>query len=129
MTFGVPGQIPHYGYLAPPQDSDVVPFGPGAPVPMPDSLGELRPEILAIHDSQQASFRTHAERQQLNQARNARRMADAQFRRAHAGQPASFPVEEPPPPSPYRIGETSFERQGRTRPTTQRPIINELDLR
>ena len=23
MTFGVPGQIPHYGYLAPPLDSDV----------------------------------------------------------------------------------------------------------
>eukprot|EP00959_Pyramimonas_sp_CCMP1952_P261110 5459332-Pyramimonas_sp.AAC.1 len=49
---GVPGQIPHYGYLATPMDLDVTQQAPGLVVP--SSMGELRPEILAFHEAQQA---------------------------------------------------------------------------
>eukprot|EP00959_Pyramimonas_sp_CCMP1952_P398032 8339859-Pyramimonas_sp.AAC.1 len=42
---GVPGQIPHSGYLATPMDSDVIQQAPG--LVAPSSMGELRPEILA----------------------------------------------------------------------------------
>ena len=126
MAYGAPGQILHYGYLPPPVDSDVVPFGPSsAPIPIPDSLADLRPEILAIHTWQQANLRTRAEGQQRNHVRNARRM-DAM--RGNL-QPVRPPVEDPPPPSPYRMGETSFERQERTRPSAQRPIITDGDFR
>eukprot|EP00959_Pyramimonas_sp_CCMP1952_P330398 6918194-Pyramimonas_sp.AAC.1 len=51
---GVPGQIPHCGYLATPIDSDVMQQAPGLVVA--SSMGELRPEILAIHEAQQANL-------------------------------------------------------------------------
>eukprot|EP00959_Pyramimonas_sp_CCMP1952_P405557 8499803-Pyramimonas_sp.AAC.1 len=43
-TSGVPGQIPHYGYVTTLMDSDVTQQAPG--VVVPSSMGELRPEIL-----------------------------------------------------------------------------------
>ena len=75
MTYEAHGQIPHYGYLPPSADNDVVPFGPSsAPIPIPDSLAALRPEIFDIHTSQQANLHARANHQQRNQVWNARRV-------------------------------------------------------
>ena len=67
LIAGRHGQIPHYGYLPPPADQDTIQFGPTqAPIPIPASLAELRPEIMAIHTSQQASLQANAARMQRN---------------------------------------------------------------
>ena len=49
---GAQGQIPHYGYLPPPMDPNTVHFGPAQPpfepIPLPQALTDMRPEIWAI---------------------------------------------------------------------------------
>ena len=125
LVAGGQGQVPHYGYLPPPTDQDTLHFGPAqhVPIPIPEALAQMRPEIMAIHESQQANLQQHASRQRRNQARNARTMESM---RGNLPQPSvPPPVEDPPPPSPYRPGESSLDRQRRTRP--QAPIITIFD--
>eukprot|EP00959_Pyramimonas_sp_CCMP1952_P027191 571144-Pyramimonas_sp.AAC.1 len=62
-------------------DPDVSRHGPGLVVP--SSRRELCPEILAIHEAQQANLTMQFARQRRNQERQARRVMD------RAGQPAT----------------------------------------
>eukprot|EP00959_Pyramimonas_sp_CCMP1952_P167726 3505425-Pyramimonas_sp.AAC.1 len=68
--------------MAPSMDQDVAAHSPQLMIPL--SLGELRRERPAIHESQQANLSAQHARQQRNQARLARRMMGR-----GAGQPAS----------------------------------------
>eukprot|EP00959_Pyramimonas_sp_CCMP1952_P079007 1651673-Pyramimonas_sp.AAC.1 len=62
-------------------DPDVMQQAPGLVVP--SSVGELRPEILATHEAQQANLTMQLARQRRNQERQARRLM------GRAGQPAT----------------------------------------
>eukprot|EP00959_Pyramimonas_sp_CCMP1952_P254440 5314588-Pyramimonas_sp.AAC.1 len=69
---GILGQVPHYGHLAhmaPPVDQDVIPRGPE--LTLPASPGDLRPELLAMQEAQQANISAQRARLQRNQARRA----------------------------------------------------------
>eukprot|EP00959_Pyramimonas_sp_CCMP1952_P181899 3803417-Pyramimonas_sp.AAC.1 len=86
---GVPGQVPHCGYLAAPMGPELTRRGPELVVP--SSMGELRPEILAAHGAQQVNLSTQLTCQRRNQERQLRRMmsrAGAPAAPAPAGQPA-----------------------------------------
>eukprot|EP00959_Pyramimonas_sp_CCMP1952_P188742 3947650-Pyramimonas_sp.AAC.1 len=65
-------------------DQDVDPRGPELVVLA--SIGELRPEILATHEAQQANLSIQLARQQRSQARQARRVMN------RAGAPAAPPA-------------------------------------
>eukprot|EP00959_Pyramimonas_sp_CCMP1952_P174417 3645067-Pyramimonas_sp.AAC.1 len=70
-------------------DQEVTRHGPELVVP--SSMGELRPEILAIHEAQQANLSMQLARQGRNQERQLRRMmnrAGTPAAPAPAGQPA-----------------------------------------
>ena len=131
MFAGAHGQIPHYGYLPPSTNQDVLPLGPAsAPTPIPESLAMLRPEILAIHTSQQANRQARANQNQRTQARNVRRVELLRGNLQQQGVLPARPQDEyPPPPSPYRQGETSLDRQRRTRPQAPRITIFDGDFR
>eukprot|EP00959_Pyramimonas_sp_CCMP1952_P212987 4456416-Pyramimonas_sp.AAC.1 len=113
-------------------DSDVVHQAPG--MAAPSSVGELRPEILAIHEAQQANLTMQSARQSRNQERQARRMM------GRAGQPATSisagtpafslaslaAAQQPPvPPIQYEIGGSTVERQTRIRPSATPPVISD----
>eukprot|EP00959_Pyramimonas_sp_CCMP1952_P026135 548481-Pyramimonas_sp.AAC.1 len=86
----------------------------------PSSMGELRPEILAIREAQQASFSMQVDRQLRNHERRANSVL------GRAGQPATpiaagtlainlaaLAAMQPSsvPPIQYEVGETTLERQ------------------
>ena len=138
LVEGTQGQIPHYGYLPPPTDPDTIHFGPAQhpPIPIPEVLTQMRPEIVAIHESQQANLQQQASRERRNQARNARTMENMRgnLPQRPPGMPpmASEPPpeeERPPPPSPYRPGESTLDRQRRMRPQAPSVTIFDGDFR
>eukprot|EP00959_Pyramimonas_sp_CCMP1952_P118405 2475924-Pyramimonas_sp.AAC.1 len=113
-------------------DSDVTQQAQG--LVEPSSMGELRPEILAMHEAQQANLSTQLARQRRNRERPANRAL------GRAGQPATLttagtPVFNPAtlaamrppsvPPFQQEVGETILERQTRIRPSATPPVIND----
>eukprot|EP00959_Pyramimonas_sp_CCMP1952_P270842 5662203-Pyramimonas_sp.AAC.1 len=93
-------------------------------------MGELRPDILAIHEAQQANLSMKLARQRRNRERQANRML------GRAGQPATLiaagtpafnlaalAAVQPPlvPPIQYEVGETTLERQTSIRPSATPP--------
>eukprot|EP00959_Pyramimonas_sp_CCMP1952_P164190 3432729-Pyramimonas_sp.AAC.1 len=62
-------------------DQDVQQQAPG--LVLPPTMGELHPEILAMHEAQQANLVMQATRQRRNQDRQADKML------SRAGQPAN----------------------------------------
>eukprot|EP00959_Pyramimonas_sp_CCMP1952_P365315 7650942-Pyramimonas_sp.AAC.1 len=60
-------------------------------------MGELRPEILAIHEAQQANLAMQATRQRRSQDRQANRML------SRAGQPANRNTAGTPASSPAMV--------------------------
>eukprot|EP00959_Pyramimonas_sp_CCMP1952_P168528 3521555-Pyramimonas_sp.AAC.1 len=93
-------------------------------------MGELRQEILAIHEAQQASLSMLLARQRRNQERTANRPT------GRAGQPATpisagapvfnlaaLAAMQPPsfPPIQYEVGESTLEHQTRIRPSATPP--------
>eukprot|EP00959_Pyramimonas_sp_CCMP1952_P440942 9231488-Pyramimonas_sp.AAC.1 len=63
-------------------DPDVMRYGPG--LVAPSSMGELRAEIPAVHEAQQANLTAQVARQRRNPERQPRRMM------GRAGQPAAL---------------------------------------
>eukprot|EP00959_Pyramimonas_sp_CCMP1952_P099450 2079012-Pyramimonas_sp.AAC.1 len=128
----VPGQIPHCGYLATPMDSDVTQQVPSLVVPL--SMGELRPEILAIHEAQQANLSMQWARQRRNRVRRANRVlgragqpATPIAAGAPAFNPAALAAMQPPSvlPIQHEVGETTLGRQTRIRPSATPPVISD----
>eukprot|EP00959_Pyramimonas_sp_CCMP1952_P061487 1284898-Pyramimonas_sp.AAC.1 len=76
-------------------DQDVQQQAPG--LVLPPTMGELRPEILAIHEAQQANVAMQATRQRRNQDRQANRML------SRAGQPANRNAAGAPASSPAMV--------------------------
>eukprot|EP00959_Pyramimonas_sp_CCMP1952_P235753 4926624-Pyramimonas_sp.AAC.1 len=124
-------------------DQEVNPRGPELVVPT--SMGELCPELLAIHAAQQANLSMQLARQQRNQARHARRGMN------RAGTPAVLPAAGQPamslsamvalgsmhvgplgapafPPRRCEMGDATLERQARVRPPVTPPIISDGDF-
>ena len=137
---GAQGQIPHYGYLPPPMDPNTVQFGPAQPpfepIPFPQALTNMRPEIWAIHESQQANLQQRQDRQRRNQAQNVRQIdlsrppGEPPMRGNLQAQPVEVDSRENlPPPSPYRSGETTLDRQRRVRPQAPSVTIMDTDFR
>eukprot|EP00959_Pyramimonas_sp_CCMP1952_P069533 1451351-Pyramimonas_sp.AAC.1 len=100
-------------------------------------MGELRPEILAIHEAQQTNVATQATRQRRNQDRQANRLL------SRAGQPANHTIAGTPASSPamvasmqlptvsllrFEAGESTLERETRIRPSATPPIISDGDF-
>eukprot|EP00959_Pyramimonas_sp_CCMP1952_P128388 2684547-Pyramimonas_sp.AAC.1 len=99
-------------------------------------MGELRPEILATHEAQQANLSMQSARQRRNHERRANRMLGRAGQLATptaAGTPAynraAFSAVQLPsvPPIQYDIGETILERQTRIRPSATQPAISDGD--
>eukprot|EP00959_Pyramimonas_sp_CCMP1952_P142910 2991666-Pyramimonas_sp.AAC.1 len=99
-------------------------------------MGELRPEILAIHEAQQANLAMQSARQRRNHERQTTRMLGRAGQPATpttAGTPAYNPATlaamQPPsaPPIHYEICETTLERQTRIRPSATPPFISDGD--
>eukprot|EP00959_Pyramimonas_sp_CCMP1952_P262527 5489300-Pyramimonas_sp.AAC.1 len=100
-------------------------------------MGGLRPEILAIHEAQQANMAMQSARQRRNQERQANRMLSRAGQPAlsnTAGTPAISPAAlaamQLPTASPirYEAGETTLERQTRIRPSATPPISSDGDF-
>eukprot|EP00959_Pyramimonas_sp_CCMP1952_P091194 1908913-Pyramimonas_sp.AAC.1 len=108
-------------------DPDVMQQVPGLVAPA--SVGELRPEILAIHKAQQANLTMQVARQRRNQERQTRRQM------GRAGQPATpitagapafnlaSPAAVQPPPAPPIQCEIAEPTRSETP-----PIISDSDF-
>eukprot|EP00959_Pyramimonas_sp_CCMP1952_P149753 3133204-Pyramimonas_sp.AAC.1 len=100
-------------------------------------MGEMRPEILATHEAQQANLAVQATRQRRQQDCQASRMlsrAGQPTNHNAAGTPASSPAMDAsvqlPTFSPIRFkaSESTLERQMRIRPAATPPIISDGDF-
>ena len=86
---------------------------------MPNNIREVR-------DMMQANMLQH-DRQRRNQRTRSRRwVQDITDTRGNA--PSATSSQEAPPPVPYGMGESTFQRQQRTRPGVDIPIVRDVEF-